>query len=235
MNAFLLALTLVALGRTPISDGIVVTGSESGKPVTGAVVNVVRGGVSRALGATNANGRLEWPHGACGAGATIRVEPNDRVHLPEEIDCQATAGRTGRLKLRTFMSLFDGDWVMDPAASPRLATAASHGGTPIELQVTHDLGTITFRRKAGDAARTEVFKVNGAESVNVVSVAGRSETQISTGEWDGRAYVVATTAAKDKPTTTRYSVERDVLKEEMIRAGGGQPSATVIYRRKPQQ
>ena len=128
---------------------------------------------------------------------------------------------------------FSGVWTMDaPAAPPAGAGAGAGGGGQRggggmggAMTVKQDATTLTIERTMGETKTTQVYKLDGTESVNKMSM-GRGENareveSKSTAKWDGNKLTITTKQARPDGTegvsSQTWSLDGGVLSIESTR------------------
>ena len=139
---------------------------------------------------------------------------------------------------------FSGVWTMDaPAAAPGGGGGGQRGGGMggAPMTVKQDATTLTIERTMGDTKTTQVYKLDGTESVNKMSM-GRGENareieSKSTAKWDGSKLTITTKQARQDGTegvsTQTWSLQGDVLSIESTRTrpDGTPVTATATYKK----
>jgi hypothetical protein len=106
---------------------------------------------------------------------------------------------------------FSGKWALDPKSVEN-----TMGPTSITMTVKQDAKTIAVEQAAtgqmGEMKSAISFNVDGSESKNTVKGPSGDLELVSTGKWDGPAFVVTTKA--DLPTGAMTQTERWTLGAE---------------------
>ena len=114
---------------------------------------------------------------------------------------------------------FSGTWTPDAAAAPAAPAGTGGGqrmgGGPTPMTVKQDATTLTVETTRGETKMTTVYKLDGTESVNKMTM-GRGENareveSKSTAKWDGTKLVISTTRpgqdGAPQTTTQTWSLE----------------------------
>jgi hypothetical protein len=126
---------------------------------------------------------------------------------------------------------FSGKWTLVP--NPSAAPAGFGGGIGQEAVITQDAASITIKRTTQMGEFTTIYKLDGSESKNTLTVQGNTIDQISKTKWDGGTLKVDTTLTFDgNPVQVSMSMVLDpsgTLLVESTRPdfqGGGGPVTT---------
>jgi hypothetical protein len=127
---------------------------------------------------------------------------------------------------------FSGKWTLvpNPSAAPG---GFGGGGIGQEAVITQDAASITIKRTTQMGEFTSIYKLDGSESKNTLTVQGNTIDQISKAKWDGGTLKVDTTLTFDgNPVQVSMSMSLDpsgTLLVESTRPdfqGGGGPITT---------
>jgi polyisoprenoid-binding protein YceI len=126
---------------------------------------------------------------------------------------------------------FAGKWTLvpDPAAAP----GGFGGGIGQEAVITQDATSITIKRTTPMGEFTTIYKLDGSESKNTLTVQGNTIDQISKAKWDGGMLKVDTTLTFDgNPVQVSMSMVLDPSGNLLVEStrpdfqGGGGPITT---------
>lgn len=90
---------------------------------------------------------------------------------------------------------FAGKWtlVADPNAAPAGGGRGGMGGLGQDATIVQDAPTLTITRATPMGTFTSIYKLDGSESKNTLSMGGNSVDQVSRAKWDGGKLLVNTT------------------------------------------
>ncbi len=90
---------------------------------------------------------------------------------------------------------FAGKWtlVADPNAAPAGGGRGGMGGLGQDATIVQDAPTLTITRTTPMGTFTSIYKLDGSESKNTLSMGGNSVDQVSRAKWDGGKLLVNTT------------------------------------------
>lgn len=127
---------------------------------------------------------------------------------------------------------FSGKWTLvpNPSAAPG---GFGGGGIGQEAVITQDAASITIKRTTQMGEFTSIYKLDGAESKNTLTVQGNTIDQISKAKWDGGTLKVDTTLTFDgNPVQVSMSISLDPSGNLLVEStrpdfqGGGGPITT---------
>jgi hypothetical protein len=127
---------------------------------------------------------------------------------------------------------FTGKWtlVANPSAAPG---GLGGGGIGQEAVITQDATSMTIKRTTQMGEFTTIYKLDGSESKNTLTVQGNTIDQVSKAKWDGGTLKIDTTLTFDgNPVQVSISMSLDpsgTLLVESTRPdfqGGGAPVTT---------
>ena len=123
---------------------------------------------------------------------------------------------------------FAGKWTLVPGPG-----AAGPGGLGTEATITQDATSITIKRTTQMGEFTSIYKLDGSESKNTLTIQGNAIEQLSKTKWDGGTLQVDTTMSFDgNPVQVSMKMSLDAsgnLQVETTRPdfqGGGAPTTT---------
>ena len=123
---------------------------------------------------------------------------------------------------------FAGKWTLVPGPS-----AAGPGGLGTEATITQDATSITIKRTTQMGEFTSIYKLDGSESKNTLTIQGNAIEQLSKTKWDGGTLQVDTTMTfYGNPVQVSMKMSLDAsgnLQVETTRPdfqGGGAPVTT---------
>ena len=122
-----------------------------------------------------------------------------------------------------------GRWTLVPNPS----AAPGGGGIGQEAVITQDAASITIKRTTQMGEFTSIYKLDGSESKNTLTVQGNTIDQISKAKWDGGTLKVDTTLTFDgNPVQVSMSMSLDPSGNLLVETtrpdfqGGGAPITT---------
>jgi hypothetical protein len=127
---------------------------------------------------------------------------------------------------------FSGKWTLvpNPSAAPG---GFGGGGIGQEAVITQDAASITIKRTTQMGEFTSIYKLDGSESKNALTVQGNTIDQISKAKWDGGTLKVDTTLTFDgNPVQVSMSISLDPSGNLLVEStrpdfqGGGGPITT---------
>jgi hypothetical protein len=127
---------------------------------------------------------------------------------------------------------FSGKWTLvpNPSAAPG---GFGGGGIGQEAVITQDAASITIKRTTQMGEFTSIYKLDGAESKNTLTVQGNTIDQISKAKWDGGTLKVDTRLTFDgNPVQVSMSMSLDPSGNLLVEStrpdfqGGGGPITT---------
>jgi polyisoprenoid-binding protein YceI len=126
---------------------------------------------------------------------------------------------------------FAGKWTLVP--NPSAAPGGFGGGIGQEAVITQDAASITIKRTTQMGEFTTIYKLDGSESKNTLTVQGNTIDQISKTKWDGGTLKVDTTLTFDgNPVQVSMSMTLDPSGNLLVEStrpdfqGGGGPVTT---------
>ena len=127
---------------------------------------------------------------------------------------------------------FAGKWTLvpNPSAAPG---GPGGGGIGQEAVITQDATAITIKRTTQMGEFTTIYKLDGTESKNTLTVQGNTIDQVSKTKWDGGTLKVDTTLNFDgNPVQVSMSLSLDPSGNLLVEStrpdfqGGGAPVTT---------
>jgi hypothetical protein len=127
---------------------------------------------------------------------------------------------------------FTGKWMLvpNPSAAPG---GFGGGGIGQEAVITQDGTSITIKRTTQMGEFSTVYKLDGSESKNTLTVQGNTVDQVSKAKWDGGTLKVDTTLTFDgNPVQVSMSMALDPSGNLLVEStrpdfqGGGAPITT---------
>jgi hypothetical protein len=127
---------------------------------------------------------------------------------------------------------FSGKWTLapNPSAAPG---GFGGGGIGQDAVITQDAASITITRTTQMGEFTSIYKLDGSESKNTLTVQGNTIDQISKAKWDGGTLKVDTTLTFDgNPVQVSMSMSLDPSGNLLVEStrpdfqGGGGPITT---------
>jgi hypothetical protein len=126
---------------------------------------------------------------------------------------------------------FAGKWTLVP--NPSAPPGPFSGGLGQEAAITQDATAITIRRTTQMGEFTTIYKLDGSESRNTLTVQGNTIDQVSKTKWDGGTLKVDTTLTFDgNPVQVTMSMSLDPSGNLLVDTtrpdfqGGGAPVTT---------
>ena len=126
---------------------------------------------------------------------------------------------------------FAGKWTLVP--NPSAAPGGVGGGIGQEAVITQDAASLTIKRTTQMGEFTTIYKLDGSESKNTLTVQGNTIDQISKTKWDGGTLKVDTTLTFDgNPVQVSMSMSLDPSGNLLVEStrpdfqGGGGPVTT---------
>lgn len=90
---------------------------------------------------------------------------------------------------------FSGTWTPDQAAAPAGGGGGGRGMGAGPMTIKQDATTLTITRTMGENQVATVYKLDGTETENKVSMRGQEMVQKSSAKWDGSKLVLTTKSA----------------------------------------
>lgn len=121
---------------------------------------------------------------------------------------------------------FSGKWTLVPGG-------AGPGGIGQEAVITQDATSLTIKRSTQMGEFTTIYKLDGSESKNTLTVQGNTIDQVSKTKWDGGTLKVDTTLTfEGNPVQVSMSMALDPAGSLLVEStrpdfqGGGAPITT---------
>ena len=131
---------------------------------------------------------------------------------------------------------FAGKWTLVP--SPSAMPGGFGGGLVQEAVITQDATAITIKRTSQMGEFTTIYKLDGSESKNTLTVQGNTIDQVSKAKWDGDKLVITTTMnfngnASESTMVLQLDASGQLVVESTgAGRGGGPPTTTKMTYKK---
>jgi len=123
---------------------------------------------------------------------------------------------------------FAGKWILEPGSN-----ATGQGGLGTQATITQDATSLTVKRTTQMGEFTSVYKLDGTESKNTLTIQGNAVEQLSKTKWDGGTLQVDTTMSFDgNPVQVSMKLSLDPSGNLLVEStrpdfqGGGAPVTT---------
>jgi hypothetical protein len=140
---------------------------------------------------------------------------------------------------------FAGKWVREAPAGAAAAAPAGGGGGRAggrggggglgqEVTITQDASTLTMEYMQGQNPVKRVFKLDGSESMNAMTMGGNEVQQVSKAVWEANKLVITTAGGRGGETKQVLSREGADLVVEQTNPGrgGGDPTTMrIVYKK----